>query len=98
MEQNDYPQMSYEDTVQHCKHWAEEIRIATVETLVQDYGAAIGISDQLAYPLDMQTWITKEGYPALYNIRDYAVRVDSNHRDRAAWEKLLQLIDKLLAT
>ena len=58
-------------------------------------GAAIGVSDQLAYPLDMQEWISAPRYPDIYAIRYYAGVVDRDHTDRDSWEKLLELIDKL---
>ena len=51
--------------------------------------------DQLSYPLDMQEWITLQNYPDIYAIRYYAGAIDHDHTDRASWEKLLELIDKL---
>lgn len=65
------------------------------DLLTTDYGAAIGVSDQLAYPLEMQIWINLQEYPLLYEVCIYAVTVDNDHTDRASWEKLLGLIDKL---
>lgn len=90
-----YPQMTYDEAVEHCKFWADSIRHDGIDLLVSDYGAAIGISDQLAYPLEMQKWINIEEYPQLYEIAKYAVTVDNDHTNRAAWEKLLELIDQL---
>lgn len=52
--------MTYQQAVQHCRYWANEIQAVGVDALVKDYEAAIGISDQLVYPLDMQKWITKK--------------------------------------
>ena len=92
---NNYPQMTYKQAVKHCKYWAEQIRADGLDLLTTDYGAAIGVSDQLAYPLEMQTWINSQEYPLLYKVCIYAVTVDNDHTDRASWEKLLELIDKL---
>ena len=92
---NNYPQMTYKQAVKHCKHWAEQIRADGLDLLTTDWVAAIGVSDQLAYPLDMQTWINSQEHPLLYTVCIYAVTVDNNHIDRELWEKLLELIDKL---
>ena len=92
---NQYPQMTYKQAVKHCKHWAEQIRADGLDLLTTDWVAAIGVSDQLAYPLDMQEWISAPRYPDIYAIRYYAGVVDRDHTDRASWEKLLELIDKL---
>ena len=90
-----YPQMTYKQAVEHCKYWADKIRVDGLDLLTTDYGAAIGVSDKLAYPLEMQTWINSQEYPLLYKVCVYAVTVDNDHTDRASWEKLLELIDKL---
>ena len=90
-----YPQMTYKQAVKHCKYWAEQIRADGLDLLTTDYGAAIGVSDQLAYPLEMQTWINSQEHPLLYKVCVYAVTVDNDHTDRESWEKLLELIDKL---
>lgn len=87
--------MTYDEAIEHCKHWAEEIRHDGVDLLSIDYEAAIGVSDQLAYPLDMQKWISADKYPLLHEIRRYATQVDSDYTDRASWDALLKLIDKL---
>lgn len=92
---NQYPQMTYKQAVKHCKHWADQIRADGLDLLTTDWCAAIGVSDQLAYPLDMQEWISAPRYPDIYAIRYYAGVVDRDHTDRASWEKLLELIDKL---
>ena len=93
---NNHPQMTYKQAVKHCKYWADQIRADGLDLLTTDYGAAIGVSDQLAYPLDMQEWISAPRYPDIYAIRYYAGVVDrGDHTDRASWEKLLELIDKL---
>jgi len=93
---NQYPQMTYKQAVKHCKYWADQIRADGLDLLTTDYGAAIGVSDKLAYPLDMQEWISAPRYPDIYAIRYYAGVVDrGDHTDRASWEKLLELIDKL---
>ena len=92
---NNYPQMTYKQAVKHCKHWAEQIRADGLDLLTADWVAAIGVSDQLAYALDMQEWISAPRYPDIYAIRYYAGVVDRDHTDRASWEKLLELIDKL---
>ena len=93
---NNYPQMTYKQAVKHCKHWADQIRADGLDLLTTDWVAAIGVSDQLAYPLDMQEWISAPSYPDIYAIRYYAGVVDrDDHTDRASWEKLLELIDKL---
>ncbi len=92
---NNYPQMIYKQAVEHCKYWADQIRADGLDLLTTDYGAAIGVSDQLAYPLEMQTWINSQEYPLLYKVCVYAVTVDNDHTDRESWKKLLELIDKL---
>ena len=51
--EDQYPQMTYKQAVKHCKYWADQIRHDELDLLTTDYGAAIGVSDQLAYPLDM---------------------------------------------
>lgn len=90
-----YPQMTYEQAVEHCKYWADQIRHGWIDLLTTDYSAAIGVSNQLAYPLEMQTWINSKEYPLLYKVCVYAVTVDNDHTNRASWKKLLELIDKL---
>ena len=90
-----YPQMTYKQAVKHCKYWADQIRADGLDLLTTDWGAAVGVSDQLVYPLDMQEWISAPRYPDIYAIRYYAGVVDHDHTDRASWEKLLELIDKL---
>ena len=92
---NNYPQMTYKQAVKHCKYWADQIRHDGLDLLTTDYGAAIGVSDQLAYPLYMQTWIDPQKYYHLYRVRTYAINIDTNYTDRALWEKLLELIDDL---
>ena len=92
---NQYPQMTYKQAVKHCKYWADQIRHDGLDLLTTDYGAAIGVSDQLAYPLDMQEWISAQRHPNIYAIRYYADVVDRDHTDRSSWEKLLELIDRL---
>ena len=92
---NNHPQMTYKQAVKHCKYWADQIRADGLDLLTTDWGAAVGVSDQLAYPLDMQEWISAPRYPDIYAIRYYAGVVDHDHTDRASWEKLLELIDKL---
>ena len=87
--------MTYKQAVEYCKYWADKIRYKGLDLLTTDYSEVIGISDQLAYPLDMQEWISAPSYPDIYAIRYYADVVDRNHTDRASWEKLLELIDKL---
>lgn len=90
-----YPQMTYRQAVEHCKYWADQIRSDGIDVLTTDYSAAIGVSDQLAYPLDMQVWISAERHPLMYKVCDYAGIVDSDHTNRPAWETLLRLIDQL---
>ena len=90
-----YPQMTYKQAIEHCKYWAEQIRADGLDLLTTDWGAAVGVSDQLSYPLDMQEWIALQNYPDIYAIRYYAGTVDHDHTDRASWKKLLELIDKL---
>ena len=90
-----YSQMTYKQAIEHCKYWADQIRHDGLDLLATDYGAAIGVSDQLAYSLEMQTWINSQEYPLLYKVCIYAVTVDNNNTDRASWKKLLELIDKL---
>ena len=90
-----YPQMTYKQAVKHCRYWADQIRADGLDLLTTDWGAAVGVSDQLVYPLDMQEWISAPRYPDIYAIRYYAGVVDHDHTDRASWEKLLELIDKL---
>ena len=90
-----YPQMTYKQAVKHCKYWADQIRADGLDLLTTDYGAAVGVSDQLTYPLEMQTWINSQEHPLLYKVCVYAVTVDNDHTDRESWEKLLELIDKL---
>ena len=92
---NNYPQMTYKQAVKHCKYWADQIRHDGLDLLTTDYGAAIGVSDKLAYPLYMQTWIDPQKYYHLYRVRTYAINIDTNYTDRALWEKLLELIDDL---
>ena len=92
---NNYPQMTYKQAVKHCKYWADQIRHDGLDLLTTDYGAAIGVSDQLVYPLYMQTWIDPQKYYHLYRVRTYAINIDTNYTDRALWEKLLELIDDL---
>ena len=92
---NNYPQMTYKQAVKHCKYWADQIRHDGLDLLTTDYGAATGVSDQLAYPLYMQTWIDPQKYYHLYRVRTYAINIDTNYTDRALWEKLLELIDDL---
>ena len=87
--------MIYKQAVKHCKYWADQIRHDGLDLLTTDYSAAIGVSGQLAYPLEMRTWINSKEYPLLYKVCIYAVTVDNNHTDRTSWEKLLELIDKL---
>ena len=93
--ENQYPQMTYKQAVEHCKYWADKIRADGLDLLTTDYGAAIGVSDQLAYPLEMQAWINSQEYPLLYKVCVYAVTVDNDHTDRESWKKLLELIDDL---
>ena len=93
--EDQYPQMTYKQAVEHCKYWADQIRADGLDLLTTDYGAAIGVSDQLAYPLEMQTWNNSQERPLLYTVCIYAVTVDNDYTDRASWEKLLELIDKL---
>ncbi|UJD06437.1 MAG: hypothetical protein HXL06_003555 [Candidatus Nanosynbacter sp. HMT-348_TM7c-JB] len=93
--ENQYPQMTYKQVVEHCKYWADQIRSDGLDLLTTDWGAAVGVSDQLAYPLEMQTWINSQEYPLLYKVCIYAVTVDNDNTDRASWKKLLELIDKL---
>lgn len=90
-----YPQMTYRQAVEHCKYWADQIRSDGIDVLTTDYSAAIGVSDQLAYPLDMQVWISAERHPLMYKVCDYAGIVDSDHTNRPAWGTLLRLIDQL---
>ena len=92
---NNYPQMTYKQAVEHCKYWVDQIRHDGLDLLTTDYGAAIGVSDQLAYPLEMQTWINSREYPLLYKVCVYSVTVDNDHTDRVSWKKLLELIDRL---
>ena len=94
--EDQYPQMTYKKAVKHCKYWADQIRHDGLDLLTTDYGAAIGVSDQLAYPLYMQTWIDPQKYYHLYRVRIYAISIYNNYTDRASWEKLLELIDDLL--
>ena len=92
---NQYPQMTYKQSVEHCKYWADQIRSDGLDLLTTDWGAAVGVSDQLAYPLEMQTWINSREYPLLYKVCVYSVTVDNYHTDRVSWKKLLELIDRL---
>lgn len=94
-DKNQYPQMTKQEAVQHCKHWAEVIRKDGIALLVSDSGAAVSLSDSLSYPLEMQTWITAESEPLLDTICTYAVAVDNDHTNRDAWEKLVELIENL---
>ncbi len=87
--------MTKAEAVRHCKHWAEAIRKDGISLLVSDYGAAATLSDSLAYPLEMQTWITAASEPLLDEICTYAVTIDNNHTNRDAWGRLLELIDQL---
>ena len=43
----------------------------------------------------MQTWINSQEHTLLYKVCIYAATVDNDHTDRASWEKLLELIDRL---
>ena len=87
--------MTYQQATEHCKYWTNQVRADGLDLLTTDYGAAIGVSDKLAYPLEMQTWINPQEHPLLYEVCVLAVIVDNDHTDRVAWEKLLELIDKL---
>lgn len=90
-----YPQKSRAETIAHCKKWASVARTDGIDLLVSDKGAAIGIADLLAYTLEMQEWIDPVTEPELSKVREYAVAVDNDHTDRASWETLLTLIDRL---
>lgn len=94
-DKNQYPQMTRSEVVQHCKHWVKAIHEDGISLLTVDYGAAITLSDVLAYPLEAQAWITAESEPLLDKIRTYAVEVGNDHTDKAAWEKLVELIEEL---
>ena len=94
MNENEYPKMSHEDAIQHCRYWAKTIREDGIDILTHDAGA-VSISDQLCYPLEMQEWITPEDYPILHAITVYAVRADNDYTDKDAWEKIVQLTDLL---
>lgn len=94
MNKANYPQMSYDQAVQHCKREAEFIRSEGVDVLARDE-TAVSVSDSLCYPLEMQEWITPEDYPILHAITVYAVRADNDYTDKDAWEKILQLTDLL---
>lgn len=89
--------MSYEQAVLHCKEWAEPMHYDddVIDSLVNDYGDAANVSDQLSYLLNTQNWITADYFSLLSEIRDLANEVDRDHKNRAAWEKLLASIDKL---
>lgn len=88
--------LTREEAITLCQNWARMLRREyTIDTLVSDYGDGVLMSDQLAYPLEMQPWITPEAEPLLWAIRDHAVDVDIDHTRRADWEKLLELIDQL---
>lgn len=88
--------LTREEAITLCQNWARMLRREyTIDTLVNDYGDGVLMSDQLAYPLEMQPWITPEAEPLLSAIRDHAVDVDIDHTRRADWEKLLELIDQL---
>ncbi len=90
-----YPQMTYKQAVKCLLQQVDQIRADGLDLLTTDWGAAVGVSDQLVYPLDMQEWISAPRYPDIYAIRYYAGVVDHDHTDRVSWEKLLELIDKL---
>lgn len=92
---NSYPQLQRDDIVAMCKKWAKNVRNDGLDLLTTDYEAAISLTDNLAYPLDMQEWIKPDTEPELYAIVDLAGKVDSTHDDRPAWEDLLQRIDAL---
>lgn len=92
---SNYPQMSREDAIKHCRYWASQIQKEGIESLASDYGSAIGISDQLVYPLDQQNWITPEDEPILHAINMYAIDVDSDHTNREAWQKIVKLSEIL---
>ncbi len=88
--------LTREEAITLCQNWARMLRREyTIDTLVGDYGDGVLMSDQLAYPLEMQPWITPETEPLLWAIRDHAVDVDIDHTRRADWERLLELIDQL---
>lgn len=88
-------QMTKAEAIQHCKHWLRAIHEDGISLLTVDYGAAITLSDVLAYPLEEQTWITAESEPLLDEIRTYAVEVGNDYTNKDAWEKLVKLIDSL---
>ena len=88
-------QKSRDETIAHCKKWANIARTDGIDLLVNDKGAAIGIADLLAYTLETQEWIDPVAEPELNKVCEYAVAVDSDHTDRASWETLLALIDRL---
>lgn len=95
MNNSHYQNMTREDAIAHCKKYAEIIRQEGVDRLVEDYEFSVGLGDEIDYPLDCQEWITPVNEPILYAISVYAVRVDNDHTDREAWEKILQLTDIL---
>ena len=43
--------MTYKQTVEHCKYWADQVRADRLDLLTTDWDAAVGVSNQLAYPL-----------------------------------------------
>ena len=93
---NQYPQMTYKQAFEYCKYWADKIRYKGIDLLTTGYSQVIVIYDQLAYTLYMQTWIDLQKYYPLYQVRTYVINIDyNNYTDRALWEKLLELIDKL---
>ena len=57
-----YHQMTYKQTVEHCKYWADQVRADRLDLLTTDWDAAVGVSNQLAYPLwsaTKQTMLTR---------------------------------------
>lgn len=87
--------MTREEAVRHCKYWSAAIKKDGIDLLSVDRDVAVGLSDQLVYPLEMQGWIDENDEPELDEIIEYAVRVDNDYTRRSDWEKLTRLIDKI---
>ena len=95
MSKKSYPQMTYEQVVEHCRQYADIIRADGIDLFLSDIGESAVISDMLGYPLEMQEWINEKQYPLLSEIIEAAADVDRYHAKRESWKRLLDLIDKL---
>lgn len=90
-----FPDFSRTEIVDHCREWAQNLRVKELDYDTINQTSALIAIDELTYSIRLQDWID---HPANHDLRwivKAAHAVNTDHRNSSRWLTLFNLIDSL---